>query len=109
MRRTAWAKINLTLHVTGRRDHQVVGIRRPQDRGEGPCDFQGNLRPRRDLEPVADTGEDDQAVDLVGAVVAATGDVEGQVDLGPGGAPHDALIRPQRVHRLIPRSGDNDS
>jgi hypothetical protein len=70
------------LQERGRADDEVVGTR-PQAGRERPVDAQREAARGLRLQPVADRGEGDEAVEQVVAVGPPAGDVQREVDLGP--------------------------
>jgi hypothetical protein len=64
-----------------RLDHQIAVVER-QAGGIAPGHREFILLRRLDLEPVAEAGEDGKAVDEMITVVAPSGDMQRQVDLG---------------------------
>ncbi len=84
-----------------------VGVAGPGGRREGAGDREAVLPGATRDDLVADAGEDDQAFELVVAIGAAAGDVQGKVDLGGSrldqrqrsGISRQRPARPERVRR----------
>jgi hypothetical protein len=78
---------------TGGPETQIPFV--PGDRlGQWPGNVQLQAPGLADFEPVANPGEDDEAVDLMVAVRAPAGHVQIEVDLGPGPGSDTASRRP---------------